>query len=93
MTQVQTCLGPRDPDELGTTLIHEHVFVRSPELDLNLPDPEWVEAEAVERAVSGFHRLHDLGVRTVLGLTVSSCCAWGTSTGWCCRTTRRSTAG
>lgn len=70
MTQVQTCRGPRDPDELGTTLIHEHVFVRSPELDLNLPDPEWVEAEAVERAVSGFHRLHGLGVRTVVDLTV-----------------------
>lgn len=70
MTSVQTCRGPRDPDELGPTLIHEHVFVRSPELDVNLPDPEWVEAEAVERAVSGLCRLHTLGVRTVVDLTV-----------------------
>lgn len=70
MTAVQTCRGPRDPDELGTTLIHEHVFVRSPELDVNLPDPEWVEADAVERAVSGLRRLHSLGVRTVVDLTV-----------------------
>jgi phosphotriesterase-related protein len=67
---VQTFLGPRDPHELGLTLIHEHVFVTSPELDLNFPDPEWDEAAAVERAVAGFRRLHSLGVRTVVDLTV-----------------------
>ncbi len=52
------------------TLIHEHVFVRTPELDVNFPHPEWDEAAAVERAVTGFTALHALGVRTVVDLTV-----------------------
>jgi phosphotriesterase-related protein len=67
---VQTFLGPRDPDELGLTLIHEHVFVTSPELDLNFPHPEWDETAVAERAVAGFRRLHSLGVQTVVDLTV-----------------------
>jgi phosphotriesterase-related protein len=67
---IQTFRGPLEPTELGLTLIHEHVFVRSPELDLDFPDPEWDESEAVERAVAGFERLYSLGVRTVVDLTV-----------------------
>jgi phosphotriesterase-related protein len=55
---------------LGSTLIHEHVFVGHPELDLNLPHPEWSEDDAMETAVAGFERLWDLGVRTVVDLTV-----------------------
>jgi phosphotriesterase-related protein len=50
--------------------MHEHVFVLSPELDLNFPHPEWDESEAVERAVAGFEALHSLGIRTVVDLTV-----------------------
>ena len=65
MAPVQTFLGPRDPDALGTTLMHEHVFVRDPELELNLAASEWDEADAIERAVGGLATLHDLGVRTV----------------------------
>jgi phosphotriesterase-related protein len=70
VASVQTFLGPRDPGDLGTTLLHEHVFVRDMELDLNLAQSEWSEAEAVERAVSGMATLHSLGVRTVVDLTV-----------------------
>ena len=70
MGQVQTFLGPREPDELGTTLIHEHVFVGHQELDLNFPHVEWDAQQALERAVTGFERLHSLGVRTVVDLTV-----------------------
>lgn len=70
MAPIQTFLGPRDPDELGPTLMHEHVFVRSPELDLDFPPAEWDEPDAVERAVSGLTRLYSLGVRTVVDLTV-----------------------
>jgi phosphotriesterase-related protein len=68
--EVQTFRGPVPVDRLGTTLIHEHVFVGHPELDLNLPHPEWSEDEAIETAVAGFERLWDLGVRTVVDLTV-----------------------
>lgn len=70
MASVQTFKGPRDPAQLGLTLIHEHVFVTSPELDLNFPHPEWHETEAVEGAVAGFETLYALGVRTVVDLTV-----------------------
>jgi phosphotriesterase-related protein len=70
VASVQTFEGPRDAAELGVTLIHEHVFVTSPELDMDFPDPEWHETEAVERAVAGFEALYALGVRTVVDLTV-----------------------
>jgi len=68
--EVQTFRGPVPPGELGTTLIHEHVFVGHPELDVNLPHPEWCEDVAIETAVVGLERLWDLGVRTVVDLTV-----------------------
>ena len=68
--EVQTFRGPVSAAMLGSTLIHEHVFVGHPELDLNLPHPEWCESEAIETAVAGFERLWDLGVRTVVDLTV-----------------------
>ena len=70
VASVQTYLGPLDADDLGVTLLHEHVFVRDPELDINLLQPEWDEAEAVEQAVSGLGTLRSLGVRTVVDLTV-----------------------
>ena len=70
MGEVQTFRGPVAADDLGTTLIHEHVFVGHPELDLNLPHPEWSEDDAIEAAVAGLERLWDLGVRTVVDLTV-----------------------
>jgi len=68
--EVQTFRGPVPAARLGTTLIHEHVFVGHPELDLNLPHPEWSEDDAIETAVAGFERLWALGVRTVVDLTV-----------------------
>lgn len=52
--------------ELGTVLIHEHVFVGHQEL----PHPEWDEEQAIDAAVAGFERLYALGVRTVVDLTV-----------------------
>ena len=70
MGEVQTFRGPVSPDDLGTTLIHEHVFVGHPELDVNLPHPEWCEDVAINTAVEGLERLWDLGVRTVVDLTV-----------------------
>ena len=68
--EVQTFTGPVAAGELGTTLIHEHVFVGHPELDLNLPHPEWDEPALIEAAVDGFERLWALGIRTVVDLTV-----------------------
>ncbi|HET7846553.1 MAG TPA: phosphotriesterase-related protein [Acidimicrobiia bacterium] len=55
---------------LGVTLIHEHVFVRNPELELNLPDVEWEPSAAVESAIDALNHLHGKGIQTVVDLTV-----------------------
>lgn len=70
MGSVQTYLGAIDSADLGLTLIHEHLFVRNFELERNYPDPQWSEGEALESAVRALAALHDLGVRTVVDLTV-----------------------
>jgi phosphotriesterase-related protein len=70
VADIHTFRGPIGPGDLGVTLIHEHVFVRNPELEVDLPDPEWSPHEAVESAVRGLSELYDLGVRTVVDLTV-----------------------
>ncbi len=53
MGSVETFRGPVNSDRLGMTLIHEHIFVRNPELELNLPDGEWDPPAAIETAVEG----------------------------------------
>lgn len=68
--EVQTFTGPVDAAGLGTTLLHEHIFVGHPELDLNFPDPEWEESTLIDAAVDGLERLRALGVRSVVDLTV-----------------------
>lgn len=68
--EVPTVRGPVSADDLGVTLIHEHLFVRNPEIEVNLPDGEWNPEDAVEAAVSCLSELYELGVRTVLDLTV-----------------------
>ena len=55
---------------LGFVLPHEHLFVTDPQLDLDLPHPEWDERAVVERAVRVLTRLRALGVRTLVDLTV-----------------------
>ncbi len=37
MAQVETVRGPIDPANLGTTLMHEHVFVLNEEIRRNFP--------------------------------------------------------
>ncbi len=70
MEVVHTYRGPIPPEDVGATLIHEHIFVRNPELETSLPDAEWNPDEAVELAVRGLTDLHALGIRTVVDLTV-----------------------
>ena len=49
MVQVQTVRGAVAADALGTVLIHEHVFVRSPDVLTNYP-ALWNEEERVADA-------------------------------------------
>ncbi len=67
---VPTFSGEVGAERLGVTLIHEHVFVRHPELDVNLPHPEWHTGRAIETAVEGLSALYERGVRTIVDLTV-----------------------
>ena len=62
--------GRLDSDRLGTTLIHEHIFIHNPELEMNLPDGEWDPPAAIETAVEGLTTLYRDGVGTVVDLTV-----------------------
>lgn len=70
MGVVHTYRGPIQPEDVGSTLIHEHIFVRNPELETSLPDAEWNPHQAVEQAVQGLTDLHALGIQTVVDLTV-----------------------
>lgn len=67
---VATYSGRVAPDDLGPTLLHEHLFVRQPEVDRALPSPEWDEDAAVAEAVEQLNGLRDRGVRTIVDLTV-----------------------
>jgi phosphotriesterase-related protein len=56
-------------DELGHTLMHEHVFVLNTEIESNYPW-EWHEEERVRDAVEKLESAYDAGVRTIVDLTV-----------------------
>jgi phosphotriesterase-related protein len=67
--QVNTVRGPVDVAQLGRTLMHEHVFVRTPEIEMNWPtgwDPKTAVAEAVDRLTE----LAETGIGTIVDLTV-----------------------
>lgn len=70
MGTIQTLRGALPADELGAVLIHEHIFVRNRELEVNLPDGEWEPEAAIAAAVRGLDELFELGIRTVVDLTV-----------------------
>ena len=57
MAQVQTVRGPIDSSQLGTTLMHEHVFVLDTEILQNYPE-EWGSEE--QRIADAIKRLNEL---------------------------------
>ena len=70
MSQVETVRGPVDASELGGTLMHEHLFVKNPELEQDYPSPEWDEAAIMKTAHDGLEELWDKGIHTLVDLTV-----------------------
>jgi phosphotriesterase-related protein len=68
MTLVNTVRGPIKGDDLGSTLMHEHVFVLSPEIEKT--SAEWDEEGAQATAVQRLRELKDHGVDTIVDLTV-----------------------
>lgn len=67
---VESVTGVVPADQLGTTLIHEHLIVSDPELDRNLPHPEWDEDRVRTRLRVQLEQLSALGVDTIVDLTV-----------------------
>jgi phosphotriesterase-related protein len=70
VAQVQTVLGPVDSSDLGRTYMHEHVFVLTPDVQINHPEA-WGDEEArVADAVQKLTALAAQGVRTIVDPTV-----------------------
>ena len=70
MGAVPTFRGPVDGSELGRVLIHEHIFVRSLELEGAVPGLTFDPEQATERAVRDLTALSASGIGTVVDLTV-----------------------
>ncbi len=70
---VETVRGPVAARDLGTSLLHEHVFIASPEGIANFNHhwgaPWWDEEERVGAAVADLQELLDLGVKTIVDPT------------------------
>ncbi|MGY1752886.1 phosphotriesterase family protein [Blastococcus sp. SYSU D01042] len=62
--------GPVDVAELGPTLMHEHVFVLTPDVQQNYPEEWGSEEQRVAEAVSKLQELAAVGVRTIVDPTV-----------------------
>ena len=72
MPQVQTVRGPVDTADLGTTLMHEHVFVLNADIQQNYPEEWGSEDDRIADAVQRLTKLAGVGVRTIVDPTV-----WG----------------
>jgi phosphotriesterase-related protein len=68
--QVETARGPVDTAELGVTLMHEHVFVLTADVQQNYPGEWGSEDDRVADAVQKLQRAYDAGVRTIVDPTV-----------------------
>jgi phosphotriesterase-related protein len=74
MPTVETVRGPVELDELGRTLMHEHVFLLEPEALENFgtlwgESPYWDEEERVADAIEKLGAVRDAGIRTIVDPT------------------------
>jgi phosphotriesterase-related protein len=69
MARVETATGPIDTKELGFTLMHEHVYVRTEGLAETFPQL-WDRAARVEQAIAALKEAKAHGVDTIVDLTV-----------------------
>ena len=66
MEWIQTVTGRARPDELGMTLVHEHLLIGFPGWFMDGLAPRFKRAEALARGVDKLQELVGLGVRTFL---------------------------
>lgn len=70
LSVTETARGPIPTAGLGVTLMHEHVFVLSPEIMANYPEGWGDEAAREETAVEKLNALKAIGVDTIVDPTV-----------------------
>lgn len=70
MTKIQTVRGPIDSSQLGTTLMHEHVFVLDTEILQNYPEEWGQEEKRIADAAARLNELKSRGVDAIVDLTV-----------------------
>jgi phosphotriesterase-related protein len=70
MAAVETVRGPIDLDSMGMTLMHEHVFVLTPDVMQNYGEQWWDEQERATDAVTKLRALKQAGVDTIVDPTV-----------------------
>ena len=68
--QLNTARGTIDTADLGVTLMHEHVFVLTPEITDNYPEAWGDEAKREADAVRRLNELKARGVDSIVDLTV-----------------------
>jgi phosphotriesterase-related protein len=70
VSNINTVRGPIHPAELGVTLMHEHIFVLSPEIMQNYPETWGDEEKRINEAVARLNELSSHGIKSVVDLTV-----------------------
>ena len=69
MPTIETATGPVDSDLLGRVLMHEHVFIISPEMQHNVPE-DWGDEEArLADAATRLQELKAAGIDAILDPT------------------------
>jgi phosphotriesterase-related protein len=73
VASVETVRGPVELDDLGRTLMHEHIFIMQPEALQNwghaFGPRYWDEQERIADAVEKLKRVHEAGFRTIVDPT------------------------
>ncbi|MBY8859064.1 phosphotriesterase-related protein [Nocardia sp. CA2R105] len=72
MTNVQSVRGPVPAEQLGNTLMHEHVFVLGEEMRRNFPDfpDRWDDDVRIADAVEKLRQCASRGIATIVDPTV-----------------------
>ncbi len=66
MRAINTATGSITTDDLGRTLMHEHVMIGFPGWHFDNRLPKFQREDALSRVVDAFQALHDHGVRSVV---------------------------
>jgi phosphotriesterase-related protein len=67
---LNTARGAIDTTDLGVTLMHEHVFIMSPDITANYPEVWGDEAKREADAITRLNELKSNGVDSIVDLTV-----------------------